>query len=284
MKIIHNVKEMQSEVEALRLGGKKIAVVPTMGALHQGHISLVKIAKSVSDITILTIFVNPLQFGPNEDFERYPRQFDQDAELAKSYGVDIIFNPGQEELYPDNYYSYVCVNQLTEHFEGSIRPDHFKGVTTVVSKLFNITKPHYAIFGEKDAQQLAILRKMTRDLNFDIDILAGPIIREPDGLAMSSRNVYLSEAARIEATRMFKTIQQMRSKLSEGMRDTEALLKLATKNIKKAPLAEIDYLQLVEADTFKSCTGELSEGKAYIFILAVKFGSTRLLDNFHFTI
>jgi len=275
---------MQSEVEALRLGGKKIAVVPTMGALHQGHISLVKIAKSVSDIAILTIFVNPLQFGPNEDFEKYPRQFEQDAELAKSNGVDIIFNPSQEELYPDNYYSYVCVNQLTEHFEGSIRPDHFKGVTTVVSKLFNITKPHYAIFGEKDAQQLAILRKMTRDLNFDIDILAGPIIREPDGLAMSSRNVYLSEAARIEATRMFKTIQQMKSKLSEGMRDTEALLKLATNNIKKAPLAEIDYLQLVEADTFKSCTGELSEGKAYIFILAVKFGSTRLLDNLHFTI
>jgi len=284
MKIIHSVKEMQSEVEALRLGGKKIAVVPTMGALHQGHISLVKIAKSVSDIAILTIFVNPLQFGPNEDFEKYPRQFEQDAELAKSNGVDIIFNPSQEELYPDNYYSYVCVNQLTEHFEGSIRPDHFKGVTTVVSKLFNITKPHYAIFGEKDAQQLAILRKMTRDLNFDIDILAGPIIREPDGLAMSSRNVYLSEAARIEATRMFKTIQQMKSKLSEGMRDTEALLKLATNNIKKAPLAEIDYLQLVEADTFKSCTGELSEGKAYIFILAVKFGSTRLLDNLHFTI
>jgi len=284
MKIIHSVKEMQSEVEALRLGGKKIAVVPTMGALHQGHISLVKIAKSVSDFVILTIFVNPLQFGPNEDFEKYPRQFEQDAELAKSNGVDIIFNPSQEELYPDNYYSYVCVNQLTEHFEGSIRPDHFKGVTTVVSKLFNITKPHYAIFGEKDAQQLTILRKMTRDLNFDIDILAGPIIREPDGLAMSSRNVYLSEAARIEATRMFKTIQQIKSKLSEGMRDTEALLKLATNNIKKAPLAEIDYLQLVEADTFKSCTGELSEGKAYIFILAVKFGSTRLLDNLHFTI
>lgn len=282
MKIIHSVAEMQAHSESLRNNGQTLAVVPTMGALHAGHLSLVKLAKSRADQVILSVFVNPLQFGANEDFDKYPRDIKNDEHLARQAGVDILFYPSRKELYPEHYHSYVCVDTLTEYFEGDIRPDHFKGVTTVVSKLFNITKPHVAVFGEKDAQQLAVLRKMTRDLNFDIDILAGSIVREKDGLAMSSRNVYLSKAARVEATILFKTIELVKSSLNNGFHDIEALLAQAKTNLKKAPLATVDYVQLVDAETFKPAQS-LLQGKAYIFILAVKFGSTRLLDNLHFT-
>jgi pantoate--beta-alanine ligase len=274
---------MQAYAETARLKRQTLALVPTMGALHKGHLSLVEMAKSYADVTILSIFVNPLQFGPSEDFEKYPRDFDLDEKLAESAGVDILFYPTKEDLYPDNYFSYVCVDSLTNYFEGDIRPDHFKGVTTIVCKLFNITKPHVAVFGQKDAQQLAILRKMTADLNFDIKIVGAPIVRENDGLAMSSRNVYLSNDERSQATVLYDTIDLVKEKLKGGLDNSHELLEMAKSNLSKASLGIIDYIQVVDATTFKPAE-KLQKGNEYIFILAVKFGSTRLLDNYHFTL
>jgi pantoate--beta-alanine ligase len=189
MRIISKDKEMQKVADELRKEGKIIGVVPTMGYLHEGHLSLIRLAKEKSDVVITTIFVNPLQFAPNEDYDRYPRDFERDVKLAQSAGCDIIFHPSVEEMYPQNFLTYVEVDKLTKVLEGEFRPTHFRGVTTVVAKLFNITKPHIAVFGQKDAQQALIIKQIVRDLNFDIEIIVAPIVREPDGLAMSSRNV-----------------------------------------------------------------------------------------------
>jgi pantoate--beta-alanine ligase len=278
MRIISKVKEMQKVADELRKEGKIIGVVPTMGYLHEGHLSLIRLAKEKSDVVITTIFVNPLQFAPNEDYDRYPRDFERDVKLAQSAGCDIIFHPSVEEMYPQNFLTYVEVDKLTKVLEGEFRPTHFRGVTTVVAKLFNITKPHIAVFGQKDAQQALIIKQMVRDLNFDIEIIVAPIVREPDGLAMSSRNVYLSDSERKDATVLYESLKLAEKLIENGERNSENIILKMEELIKSKPTAKIDYIAIVEPETLEKVE-TLSEGKEYLIALAVRIGSTRLIDN-----
>ncbi|MEN3038340.1 MAG: pantoate--beta-alanine ligase [Candidatus Kryptonium sp.] len=278
MRIITKVKEMQKVADELRREGKIIGVVPTMGYLHEGHLSLIRIAKERSDVVITTIFVNPLQFAPHEDYDRYPRDFERDVKLAQSAGCDIIFHPSVEEMYPGNFLTYVEVEKLSEVLEGEFRPTHFRGVTTVVAKLFNITKPHIAVFGQKDAQQALIIKQMVRDLNFDIDIIVAPIVREPDGLAMSSRNVYLSETERKEATVLYESLKLAEDLAASGERNPKVIISKMEELIKSKPSAKIDYVAIVKPDTLEEVEN-LSEGNEYLVALAVRIGTTRLIDN-----
>ncbi|MFN3345815.1 MAG: pantoate--beta-alanine ligase [Chloroherpetonaceae bacterium] len=282
MKIFNDPKTLQSFSETLRLQEKRIGFVPTMGALHDGHLSLVKIAKSRADVVMMSIFVNPLQFGKTEDFGKYPRPFERDVELARFAGVDILFAPSAEALYGLGFQSFVEVEHVSKGFEGAIRPTHFRGVATVVLKLFNITKPHVAVFGEKDAQQLTLIRRMTTDLNLDVEIVGAPIVREPDGLAMSSRNVYLTPEQRKEATVLYRALMQAKSQLDAGERNVDVLKTLVTRTIQASPIALIDYVDIVDDDTFSPSTS-LQRGKSYFLILAVRIGEVRLLDNLHFS-
>jgi pantoate--beta-alanine ligase len=278
MRIISKVKEMQKVADELRKEGKIIGVVPTMGYLHEGHLSLIRLAKEKSDVVITTIFVNPLQFAPNEDYDRYPRDFERDVKIAQSAGCDIIFHPSVEEMYPQNFLTYVEVDKLTKVLEGEFRPTHFRGVTTVVAKLFNITKPHIAVFGQKDAQQALIIKQMVRDLNFDIEIIVAPIIREPDGLAMSSRNVYLSDSERKDATVLYESLKLAEKLIENGERNSKNIILKMEELIKSKPTAKIDYIAIVEPETLEKVE-TLSEGKEYLIALAVRIGSTRLIDN-----
>ncbi|MCS7230018.1 MAG: pantoate--beta-alanine ligase [Candidatus Kryptonium sp.] len=278
MRIITKVKEMQKVADELRREGKIIGVVPTMGYLHEGHLSLIRIAKERSDVVITTIFVNPLQFAPHEDYDRYPRDFERDVKLAQSAGCDIIFHPSVEEMYPGNFLSYVEVEKLSKVLEGEFRPTHFRGVTTVVAKLFNITKPHIAVFGQKDAQQALIIRQMVKDLNFDIDIIVAPIVREPDGLAMSSRNVYLSETERKEATVLYESLKLAENLVAQGERNSKVIISKMEELIKSKPSAKIDYIAIVKPDTLEKVEN-LNEGNEYLIALAVRIGTTRLIDN-----
>jgi pantoate--beta-alanine ligase len=278
MRIISKVKEMQKVADELRKEGKIIGVVPTMGYLHEGHLSLIRLAKEKSDVVITTIFVNPLQFAPNEDYDRYPRDFERDVKLAQSAGCDIIFHPSVEEMYPQNFLTYVEVDKLTKVLEGEFRPTHFRGVTTVVAKLFNITKPHIAVFGQKDAQQALIIKQMVRDLNFDIEIIIAPIVREPDGLAMSSRNVYLSDSERKDATVLYESLKLAEKLIENGERNSKNIILKMEELIKSKPTAKIDYIAIVEPETLEKVE-TLSEGKEYLIALAVRIGSTRLIDN-----
>lgn len=284
MQIINKVAEMQATSESLRLKGKRIAVVPTMGALHEGHLSLVKLAKANADVVIMTLFVNPLQFGPSEDFSKYPRPFERDAAMAEKEGVDYLFHPTPDELYGNNFQTYVGVESVSQGFEGAIRPGHFRGVATVVTKFFNITKPHCGVFGEKDAQQLAVIKRMVRDLNMDIQIIPAPIIRESDGLALSSRNIYLNPDERSQATVLYKAIQVASQKIKSGARSTEGLVShLSSYIVETSPLAKIDYIAIVDADSFEPVE-KLEKESEYLLLLTVKFGNTRLLDNWRFKI
>lgn len=278
MRVITKIKEMQRVADELRKEGKIIGVVPTMGYLHEGHLSLIRIAKEKSDIVITTIFVNPLQFAPNEDYDKYPRDFERDVKLAQSAGCDIIFHPSVEEMYPENFLTYVEVEKLTKVLEGEFRPTHFRGVTTVVAKLFNITKPHIAVFGQKDAQQALIIKQMVRDLNFDIEIIVAPIVRESDGLAMSSRNVYLSESERKDATVLYQSLKLAEKLIEEGERNSSVIISKMEDLIKSKPTAKIDYIAIVDPNTLEKVES-LSEGKEYLIALAVRIGSTRLIDN-----
>lgn len=278
MRVITKVKEMQKVADELRKEGKIIGVVPTMGYLHEGHLSLIRIAKEKSDVVITTIFVNPLQFAPNEDYDKYPRDLERDVKLAQSAGCDIIFHPSVEEMYPENFLTYVEVEKLTKVLEGEFRPTHFRGVTTVVAKLFNITKPHIAVFGQKDAQQALIIKQMVRDLNFDIEIIVAPIVRESDGLAMSSRNVYLSESERKDATVLYQSLKLAEKLIEEGERNSGVIISKMEELIKSKPTAKIDYIAIVDPNTLEKVEN-LSEGKEYLIALAVRIGSTRLIDN-----
>ncbi len=282
MKIFNDPKTLQSFSEMLRLQEKRIGFVPTMGALHDGHLSLVKIAKSRADVVVMSIFVNPLQFGKAEDFGKYPRPFERDVELARFAGVDILFAPSAEALYGQGFQSFVEVEHVSKGFEGAIRPTHFRGVATVVLKLFNLTKPHVAVFGEKDAQQLTLIRRMATDLNLDVEIIGAPIVREPDGLAMSSRNVYLTSEQRKEATVLYRALMQAKSQLDAGERNVDVLKMLVTRTIQASPTALIDYVDIVDDDAFSPATS-LQSGKSYFLILAVRLGEVRLLDNLHFS-
>ncbi|WIF94141.1 pantoate--beta-alanine ligase [Caminicella sporogenes] len=277
MKIIHTIKEIREEVKAARRSGKSIGFVPTMGFLHEGHLSLIKKAREENDFVVVSIFVNPTQFGPEEDLESYPRDLERDSRLSEEAGADVIFNPTAEEMYPEGYSTYVEIEgKLTKKLCGISRPGHFKGVTTVVSKLFNIVTPDRAYFGQKDAQQVAVIEQMVRDLNFDVKIVPCPIVREKDGLAMSSRNTYLSKEERKAALILSKTLFKAEEMIKNGERNSTKIRDFIINNIKSEPLANIDYVEIVDAKSLKY----LNEIKGDVLIaLAVKFGRARLLDN-----
>lgn len=276
MKVIESISELKKIIKIQKDSGKSIGLVPTMGYLHDGHISLVKASKQDNDFTIISIFVNPTQFGPNEDFDKYPRNLNEDSKKAESAGVDLIFAPSVSEMYPKGFNTYVEVFEISEKLCGKSRPIHFKGVCTVVTKLFNIVKPDRAYFGQKDAQQVAIIKKMTRELNMDIEVIVCPIIREKDGLAMSSRNVYLNDEQRKAALILSRSLFEAENIIKHGEKNREIVLDYITKNIKNEKLADIDYIKIVNADTVEDV--KLLEGKILI-ALAVRFGNIRLIDN-----
>ncbi|RKZ14533.1 pantoate--beta-alanine ligase [bacterium] len=276
MRIATRVDEMKSIAEEYRKNGKRISFVPTMGYLHEGHLSLVDIARKDGDICVVSIFVNPIQFGPGEDYERYPRDVERDERLLEQRGCDVLFYPSASEMYPEDFLTRVRVEKLSSILCGKSRPGHFEGVTTVVLKLFNIVKPHVAVFGEKDYQQLVIIKRMVRDLNLDVEIVAGEIIREKDGLAMSSRNVYLDPVERKQATCLFRSMLLAQDMVKAGIRDTKTIVEAVGGFIKKFDRARIDYVKIVHPDTLE----ELEEihDRARI-LLAVYFGNARLIDN-----
>ncbi len=267
---------MQEQANLLRSRGTRIGLVPTMGYLHEGHLSLVREAKKKADIIVMSIFVNPTQFGPNEDFKNYPRDFDRDAALAKTAGCDIIFYPDHCEVYPASYLTYVEVEKITRVLCGLSRPTHFRGVTTIVAKLFNIVKPHVAVFGQKDAQQVMVIKRMVTDLNYDIEIIIAPTIREKDGLAMSSRNSYLSPDQRAQAVVLYQSLMEANRMIDEGERDIGIIKNTMRAMIEQQPDAVIDYIEIVDTATLESqrkLTGEV------LIALAVKIGKPRLIDN-----
>lgn len=276
MELIHRIDELRKELKNHKMNEKSIGFVPTMGYLHEGHLSLIKNAKEDNDIVVVSIFVNPTQFGPGEDFETYPRDLNRDMELAQGAGADIIFHPNVEEIYPENYQTYVEVEKVTKTLCGASRPSHFKGVTTVVNKLFNIVLPNRAYFGQKDAQQTVVIKRMVKDLNMDIEIVVCPIIREKDGLAKSSRNVYLNNDERNQAVILYQSLRKAKELIDNGERNAEEIKKIIEKMIKGKPFAMIDYVSIVSLETLEDIS--LLQGKILI-ALAVKFGKTRLIDN-----
>jgi pantoate--beta-alanine ligase len=276
MRIIQTVKEMQAESRKLRLKGKRIGFVPTMGYLHEGHLSLVRIAKIQADVIVLSIYVNPTQFGPNEDLARYPRDFERDTKLAESEGVDYVFYPSDAEMYPGGFLTTIQVGKITEALCGASRPGHFRGVATVCTKLFNAVNPHFAVFGQKDAQQVAVIRRMVKDLLFDMEIVVGPIVREPDGLAMSSRNVYLSESERKDALALLESLKLAERTIQQGERNAAELIAGMKKHIETKSSAKIDYVSIVHPETLES-VAEIADGS--LIALAVWIGKTRLIDN-----
>ncbi len=278
MKIVHDPAEIQRIADSLRCLGKRVGVVPTMGYLHDGHASLMRIARSSSDAVISTIFVNPLQFAPTEDFSRYPRDLERDTAIARAAGTDYLFTPAEKDLYPNDYFTQVYVDNLSSLLEGKFRPAHFRGVTTIVAKLFNLTKPHLAVFGQKDIQQLVIVKKMVKDLNFDVEIVTAPIVREPDGLAMSSRNVYLTEAERKESTVLNRSLRQAEADIRSGEKNPGIILGKMREMISAQPSARIDYVAISDPATLLDVP-VLKPPSEVIVSLAVRFGSTRLIDN-----
>jgi len=276
MKTIDSISRMSTFVKMMKKEGKSIGFVPTMGYLHEGHTSLVKAARKHTDVVVMSIFINPLQFGPKEDFEKYPRDLRHDEELAREAGVDVIFYPSLKDMYPDGYATYVTVEKLTDTLCGESRPGHFRGVATVVTKLLNIVKPNVAYFGQKDMQQALIMKKMVADLNMDVDVKIMPIMREKDGLAMSSRNMYLSEAERKDATVLYQSLKLAENMAKQGERDARKILKAMEDMIKQKPAAKIDYIKAVDTKDLrdvKHVSGEV------MIALAVFFGHTRLIDN-----
>jgi len=267
---------MQKRAEEWRQAGRTIVFVPTMGFLHEGHLALMREGQKYGDVLVISIFVNPTQFGPQEDFDTYPRDFERDRRLAESVGVDLIFAPQNDKMYGEHFQTYVNLEHLPRHLCGLSRPNHFRGVATVVSKLFNIVKPHVSIFGEKDYQQLVIIRQMVRDLNFDIKIVGVPTVREPDGLAMSSRNNYLSPEERRSATVLYQSLKLAQKSLAEGERDVSKLIDMASAHIKSVPHTKIDYVEICDPQTLEDV--DWIKGPV-LMALAVKVGKTRLIDN-----
>jgi len=273
--VAKTIEEVRAQVAKWQAEGKSVGLVPTMGFLHAGHGSLIKKAVKQNDEVIVSDFVNPTQFGPNEDLESYPRDFEADKNFCTKLGASLIFNPEPDEMY-DRPRAYVSIEELSDGLCGARRPIHFKGVCTVVSKLFNITKANRAYFGEKDAQQLAIIKKMVKDLNFDIEIIGCPIVREEDGLAMSSRNTYLSAEERKAALCLSRAIKAGKENIKEGM-STKQLTSLMAEVIEAEPLAKIDYIEAVDGEMLQNI--EKVEGNVLV-AMAVYIGNTRLIDNF----
>jgi len=283
MKVISSVKEMQESADHIRREGRRIGFVPTMGYLHEGHLSLIDIARQNSDVVVVSIYVNPTQFGRGEDFSRYPRDLNRDRGMAEQRGVDILFVPSDSEMYLPGHSTYVDVEGISQVLEGEIRPGHFRGVATVVAKLFNIVKPDVAVFGQKDAQQAFIIRKMVNDLNFGIEIIVGPVIRERDGLAMSSRNVYLSPQERKEAPILYQSLVLAGSLIRGGESDLSKVELEMSKLIRRESTGSVDYITFVDLDTFRKV--ETIRGlKQVLCLIAVRFGSTRLIDNMIFRV
>lgn len=278
MKIIKTIKEMQELSRSLILQGKRLGFVPTMGALHEGHLSLVRQARKDNDVVIVSIFVNPIQFGPHEDFARYPRDLEGDSEKLKRESVDILFYPDIREMYPEGYKTFVEVQGLSDRLCGAFRPGHFRGVATVVTKLFNIVKPHRAYFGLKDYQQTVIIKKMVNDLNMDIEIVTCPTVREPDGLAMSSRNLYLKADERKAATVIYRTLLEA-EKLIREFKSPEEVRTIMLERLKSEPLvSSIDYAGVYDPETLEEIK-DYSEDKEILIAIALRIGNTRLIDN-----
>lgn len=276
MKTIENIPRMITFSKMMKKEGKSIGFVPTMGYLHEGHASLVKTAKKHTDIVVMSIFVNPIQFGPNEDYADYPRDINRDEEMARGAGVDVIFYPSVEKMYPEGYATYVNVEGLTDNLCGKTRPCHFKGVTTVVAKLFWIVKPDIAYFGQKDAQQAIVIKKMAQDLNMDVEIKVLSTVREKDGLAMSSRNSRLSESERKDAPVLYQSLLKAKELVASGERDAKVIIKTIEGIIRTKPSTRIDYISI--ADTKNLTDVDVISGQALI-ALAVFIGKTRLIDN-----
>ena len=276
MQTITSIKEMQTLSNKVREEGKTIALVPTMGFFHQGHLSLMEEGRRRGDLLVISIFVNPTQFGAGEDYEDYPREMERDKQLAEETGVDVIFAPSVAEMYPSDNQTYVSVEEVTRNLCGISRPMHFRGVTTVVCKLLNIVKPHVAIFGEKDFQQLVAIRQMVSDLNLDMEIVGMPIYREEDGLAMSSRNRYLTTDGRKAALCLSHSLKRAKELFEQGERNTEEIIKEARNIIEAEKLARIDYVKICDIKTLKDVEQINQEA---VLALAVKIGKARLIDN-----
>lgn len=277
MKVVTTVKEVRELVKGWKKEGQSVGFVPTMGYLHEGHGSLISAARKDNDKVVVSIFVNPMQFGPTEDLESYPRDLEKDSAYCESLGADLIFHPEASEMYTDGFSSFVDMSVLTEELCGLSRPVHFRGVCTVVNKLFNIVQPDRAYFGQKDAQQLAVIKHMVEDLNMDVTVIGCPIVREEDGLAKSSRNTYLSPEERKAALVLNKTIFMGQKLVEEGMTDAKKLVALMKENIEKEPLAKIDYVKAVDGLTMQQVDNLKSPG---LVAMAVYIGKTRLIDNF----
>lgn len=277
MEICYTVAEVRKQVKEWKKEGLTIGFVPTMGYLHEGHKSLMEEARKENDKVVVSIFVNPMQFGPTEDLASYPRDLEHDAKLCEEHGVDLIFHPTPEEMYGDQFYSYVDMDVLTKELCGLSRPVHFRGVCTVVTKLFNIVTPDRAYFGQKDAQQLAVIKRMVKDLNMPLTITGCPIIREEDGLAKSSRNTYLSPEERKAALVLSRSIFLGKEMVEKGERDCKRILAAMTEEIEKEPLAKIDYVKIVDLDTMQQVE-KIDRG--ILAAIAVYIGKTRLIDNF----
>jgi pantoate--beta-alanine ligase len=276
MQIITTIAETRATVAALRKERRCVGLVPTMGALHAGHLSLVNAARSSCDAVVATIFVNPAQFGPNEDFSQYPRTFEADCDALRAAGVDLLFAPSVEEMYPQNATTIVEVEKMADRLDAVSRPGHFRGVATVVAKLFNIVAPDKAFFGQKDAAQIANLRRMVRDLHFPVEIVVCPIVREPDGLALSSRNRYLLPDEREDATVLYRTLLRMEERIDEGLIDSAEIIDAGLRVLGQEPEARLDYLKIVDPDTLEDIS-DVSAGA--LAAIAAWIGSTRLIDN-----
>ena len=276
MEIIQRVLPMKERCKKARSEGKVIGFVPTMGYLHEGHLALVREAKKMSDVVVVSVFVNPTQFGPSEDFDRYPRDATRDAEMLSNEEIDFLFMPKLEEIYPDQFRTTVTVRELSEKMCGASRPGHFEGVTTILLKLFHIVEPHFAFFGQKDAQQLVIIRRMVKDLNMDEEIVRVSTVRELDGLAMSSRNSYLSPEERKAATVLYRALDHALARIEEGERKTKTIMKEMKEIIQTEPLAKIDYVCATDLNDLRDL--KTLKGKCLVTVAAY-FGKTRLIDN-----
>ena len=276
MRIQETIDDMRAASRAARLTGLRLGLVATMGALHDGHLSLVRAAEAQCDVVVVSVFVNPLQFGPNEDLGKYPRTFERDCELLEREGIDFLFAPSAEEMYPADAVTYVTVEGLSHKLCGRSRPGHFRGVTTVVAKLFDIVEPDLAFFGQKDAAQATIIRRMVRDLNFPIEVMVCPIVREPDGLAMSSRNAYLSPQERKSALVLYRSLGEVKRRFEQGERKAANLIEAGGRVLAQESAVRLDYLEVVDPDTLDPLP-ELD--RPALVAVAALVGTTRLIDN-----
>ncbi|MBC8481784.1 MAG: pantoate--beta-alanine ligase [Planctomycetes bacterium] len=276
MDVIQTINEVKSLVKKARSDGKTIGFVPTMGALHEGHLSLIRAANEKCDFVVVSIFVNPTQFGPSEDLDKYPRPIEKDIELCEKNNVDLVFNPTVEQMYKQQNLTWVNVEKITECLCGSSRPNHFRGVTTVCAKLFNIVKPDFAFFGQKDAQQAVVIKRMVCDLNMDLEIVVCPIVRAADGIALSSRNAYLTPEQRKDAALLYKSLQNCRQLIEKGEKNSQTITDQIRTTLSESPLIKVEYISIVDFHSLEDI-GRVSAGT--LIAVAIRIANTRLIDN-----